>query len=140
MKTWIVLIVTVASFALADSSRASGVAITINGQTPGPTPFISQIALTVNPPTALKSVRFTVTPKPGSATRAVSARYSSTYLERRGYLDLGTGQFTVPVFGLYANYRNTVTLTYGFKGGHVQQDTVTVPTAVFDDPTVSCWT
>jgi len=135
MKLWNSLIIAVITLGLAGYSHAAGVTVTVNGENPGPSPFISLLDLTVNPASSLKSIRFTVFPKPASVTRPVSASYSSAYLQRRGYLNLRTGQVTVPVFGLYANYSNTVALACRFKGGRVPQDTVTIPTAVFDDLT-----
>jgi arylsulfate sulfotransferase len=40
----------------------------------------------------------------------------------------------LPVFGLYANYLNTVVLTYSFSDGSTQRQTVLVPTVAFSDP------
>ncbi|MEP6602678.1 MAG: aryl-sulfate sulfotransferase [Spartobacteria bacterium] len=111
---------------------ASGT-VTINSQNPGVTPFIAEIHATVSPANALKTVQFTVTPKPGSVTRPISATYTSSYLQSRGYLDLQTGLMTVPVFGLYANYSDTVTLNSIFTDGSSQQNTLTIPTADWND-------
>ncbi len=130
-----VVVTAVVSLTLANLSYAAKVMVAVNGQTPGPTPFIGLLDLTVSPARALKSIQFTVYPKPASVTRPVSASYSSAYLQRRDYLDLETGQITLPVFGLYANYSNTVALTCTFRGHPAHHDTVTVPTAIFDDPT-----
>jgi hypothetical protein len=134
MKLRIFVVITASMLALADYSRGAAVTVTVNGQNPGPSPFINLLDLTVSQARDLKSIQFTIQPKPASVTRPVSARYSSAYLQRRGYFNLGTGQITLPVFGLYADYTNTVALTYNFKGHSPQHDTVTVPTAVFDDP------
>ena len=40
----------------------------------------------------------------------------------------------LPVFGLYANYLNTVLLTYSFADGSEQQQMIFVPTLPFSDP------
>ncbi len=40
----------------------------------------------------------------------------------------------LPVFGLYANYLNTVYLTYSFSDGSTQRQFVSVPTLPFIDP------
>ena len=77
-------------------------------------PFMGQFNLKVNPITNLKSVQFTIQPKPGSVTRAISAIYSSEYLTRRGFLN-SSGNVKVPLFGLYDNFTNSVILTYVFK-------------------------
>src|SRR3977135_4054108 len=50
-------------------------------------PFIRHLKFKVNPVVNLKSVQFTVQPKPGSVTRPISATYSSGYLSQSGYLD-----------------------------------------------------
>src|SRR5205823_7657409 len=110
-------------------------AITIISQGPGPTPFISQIHVSVSPADALKNFQFTINPKPGSVTRPVSATYTSNYLQSRGYLNAGTGDAFIPVFGLYANYSNTVVLNFFFTDGSSQQNSLTVLT---EDWTDSC--
>ena len=113
-------------------SRGSGSAI-VGGQTQGPTPFIVQIDTTVNPIASLVSVQFSVAPKAGSVTKPISATYSSNYLRSRSYLDQNTGSVIVPVFGLYENYSNTVTLTFFFNDNTSQQNNVTVVTPEWSD-------
>jgi arylsulfate sulfotransferase len=115
------------------SSLVAAGTVTIHGQTAGPTPFISEINMTVTPANSLLNIRFTIAPKPGSVTRPVSAAYSSAYLQSRGYLDVTNGQITLPVFGLYANYSNTVTVTSALVDGSSQEDTVMVATGQFTD-------
>ena len=46
-------------------------------------PFIRHLKFSVNPIANLKSVQFTVQPKPGSVTRPISATYSSKYLSQQ---------------------------------------------------------
>lgn len=94
----------------------------MEGRTAGPTPFISLVRLTLSDPASLESIEFTVRPKPRSQTRAISAIYSSAYLQSRGYLDLSTGRVKVPVFGLYANSNNSVTLKSRFVDGSVRSN------------------
>src|SRR5262245_46796505 len=89
----------------------------VTDRTPGPTPFIELVHLQVRDPANLSFMRFTVTPKPGSQTRPLSARYSSAYLHRRGYFNTETGRLTVPVFGLYSNFNNSVALEGRFLDG-----------------------
>jgi len=127
----------------ANSFSVSSSSAMITGQSAGLTPFIAQINATLSPANSLKSVQFSVTPKPGSVTRPVSATYSSDYLQSRAYLNTSTGNVFVPVFGLYANFSNTVVLNFLFTGGSSQQNTVAVSTAdwtdscaVFKNPTV----
>ena len=64
----------------AGSNQADDTTITITGHTPGATPFISKLTLEVSDTRVLKSIEFTITPKPGSVTRPLSATYSNDYL------------------------------------------------------------
>jgi hypothetical protein len=119
----------------APGSVCTKATVAINGSTPGPMPFIAFLELTISPASALKNIRFTVEPKPGSVTRPVSASYSSAYLQGRGYLDPATGDLTLPVFGLYQSHDNQVTLSYDVKGCRTQVAGAVVPTAPWVDPT-----
>jgi len=119
---------------LADATQADETTISITGQNDGPTPFISQLSLLASQTSVLKSVQFTITPKEGSVTRPLSGTYSHDYLTERGYLNSATGEIFLPVYGLYADFTNTVTLSYHFNDGSSKEDTTTVTTAIFDDP------
>ena len=117
----------------AGSNQADDTTITINGHTPGVTPFISNVSLTASNTTVLKSIQFTIAPKPGSVTRPLSGTYANYYLMNRGFENPQTGEITLPVYGLYAGRANTVTLTYRFKDGSSKQAHTTITTATFDD-------
>jgi len=96
-------------------------------------PFIRHLKFKVSPVANLKSVQFTVQPKPGSVTRPISATYSSDYLSGRGYLD-SAGNLTVPVFGLYDNFTNSVTLSYVFRDNSSKQSLFSLASGAFGDP------
>jgi len=81
----------------------------------------------------IRSVAFTIIPKPGSVTRPLSATLAATYLIERGYLDPGTDQIFLPVYGLYAGYANAVTLTYQFLDGSSKQDCTIITTDAFTE-------
>ncbi len=119
---------------LIHPSGADAATVTVVGQSAGPTPFISQVNATVSPAQALQSVQFTITPKPGSVTRPISATFTSGYLQSRGSLNTQTGALFIPIFGLYANYTNTVWLTYVFTDHTVQQTSLVISTAAWTDP------
>ena len=55
------------------------------------------ITATMANPTHLKSYQFTVQPKEGSLTRAISTTYSSNALQTRGFLNLDSQVVTLPV-------------------------------------------
>jgi arylsulfate sulfotransferase len=95
-------------------------------------PFIRHLKFQVNPIANLKSVQFTVQPKPGSVTRPISATYSRSYLSQRGYLD-PAGNLVVPVFGLYDDFTNSVTLTYVFRDNSSKQSIFSLPSGAFRD-------
>src|SRR4030095_5520120 len=81
-----------------------------------------------------KSIQFTITPKAGSVTRPLSGTYSHDYLVSRGFLQPPSEEIFMPVYGLYAGFTNTVSLTYYFLDGSSKQDSTTIATATFDDP------
>jgi arylsulfate sulfotransferase len=119
---------------LAGASQANGTTITITGQTAGATPFISRLSLRVSNTAVLKSIQFTITPKPDSVTRPLSGTYSNDYLISRGFEQSQTGVIALPVYGLYDGYANTVTLTYRFLDGSSSRASTIIRTATFDDP------
>ena len=119
---------------LAGASQADDTTITITGHTAGATPFISKLTLEVSNTTVLKSIQFTIDPKPGSVTRPLSGTYSNDYLVSRGFEQPPPATtVTLPVYGLYAGYANTVRLTYRFLDGSSKQAVTSITTATFDD-------
>ena len=118
---------------LSSLNRANAAFVTVTGQTAGPTPFIKQIQLSANPPDSIQSINFQITPKPGSVTRPISATYPSEYLKRRGYYNSQTGAALLPIFGLYSNFNNTVTLSFTFTDNSTQQITVMAATPAYSN-------
>ena len=118
---------------LASATQADDTTITIDSQIAGVTPFISQLTLTASDTTVIKQIQFTVTPKAGSVTRPLSGTYSQQYMIDHGYLVPPSMQIFLPVYGLYADFTNAVTLTYFFNDGSSKQDSTTIATAAFDD-------
>ncbi|MBA3832922.1 MAG: aryl-sulfate sulfotransferase [Chthoniobacterales bacterium] len=119
---------------LLRASEADSTTITIESKTPGVTVFISQLTLQASDASVISSVKFTITPKPGSVTRALSGTYSKEYLLSHGYEEPASGSIFLPVYGLYGGYTNTVTLTYNFSDGSFKKATTTVTTAEFGNP------
>jgi arylsulfate sulfotransferase len=119
---------------LARATQADDTTITITGHTAGATPFISKLTLDVSNTTVLKSIQFTVSPKPGSVTRPLSATYANSYLVDRGFENPQTGDVVLPVYGLYDGYTNTVALTYRFMDGSSKGVNIRISTAAFNDP------
>ncbi len=119
---------------LAGSNQADDTTIRINGYTPGATPFISKLSLTASNTTALKSIQFTILPKPGSISRPLSGTYANSYLVDRGFENAQSGEIMLPVYGLYNGYNNIVTLTYRFMDGSSKRANFTITTVTFSDP------
>jgi len=119
---------------LAGASQADDTTIRITGHTAGATPFISKLSIEASNTTVLKSIQFTVTPKPGSVTRPLSGTYANYYLVDRGFENSQTGEIILPVYGLYDGYTNLVTLTYRFFDGSSKHVNITITTAAFGDP------
>ena len=113
------------------TSRAANRQVEIVSQEPGVTPFIEMITVNMDHPANLKSYQFTVHPKKGSLTRAISAQYSTAALQRRGFLNLDSQVVTLPVYGLYQDRLNKVTLTFRFANGGSQTDTLSIQTGPF---------
>jgi arylsulfate sulfotransferase len=125
-----VLIVTLQS---SRATQADDTSIVFVSKVGGVSPFIRHLNFMVSPIANLKSVQFTVQPKPGSVTRPISATYSSGYLSSRGYLD-SAGNLKVPVFGLYDGVTNSVTLSYVFHDSSSKQSLFSFVTGAFSDP------
>jgi arylsulfate sulfotransferase len=117
----------------SSATEADDTSIILVSKAAGPTPFIRFLNLKITPVSNLKSINFSINPKPGSVTRPISTTYSANYLTGRGYLD-GAGNVKVPVFGLYDGVRNDVTFTYLFRDQSTRQDTFSVNTPAFADP------
>src|SRR6266700_7297851 len=101
MKTYALIIVGAVFMVfshLAGASEADDTTITITGHTAGDTPFISKLTLAVSNTTVLKSIQFTIDPKPGSVTRPLSGTYSNDYLVSRGFLQPPSEEIFLPVY------------------------------------------
>lgn len=132
---WLNALAVVLSFgANACATEADDTEITIEAKNPGVTPFISQLTLSASNTSAIKSVQFTISPKGNSVTRPLSGTYANSYLLARGYLQPSLGAIYLPVYGLYANATNAVTLSYTFMDGSSKHEVTTVVTPAFDDP------
>src|SRR6476661_10539386 len=118
---------------LAGATQADDTTITIRGATAGATPFISKLTLEVSNTTVLKSIQFTIHPKPGSVTRPLSGTYANYYLVDRGFENPQTGEITLPVYGLYDGTTNPVTLTYRFVDGSSKQADTMIMAPPYDD-------
>jgi arylsulfate sulfotransferase len=120
LPKWLAVAAVLGAAWLPLSAQATENPVSIVSFGPGKTPFINLVQTKMQDTSLLDHVQFTVAPKPGSVTRPVSAIYSADYLTRRGHLNASTGGITVPVFGLYAGYQNSVKIAFTFVNGVTQ--------------------
>jgi len=73
--------------------------------------FVGQVVLRGVPSSLLQYITFTIVPKPGSTAKAISVTYSKAYLVAQRKLGSRVKEATIPIFGLYADYNNTVRIT-----------------------------
>jgi arylsulfate sulfotransferase len=137
MKKWIIVIGATLSLICGGDSLAVRPSVSIDSIVPGSTPFISFVKFTVTNPAAFVSVRFDVRPKPGSQTRPLAATYTASYLQKAGYLKTRSGVLTLPVFGLYQNYTNSVRVRLRFSDSTSQTTSVSITTPAFDGGTIT---
>jgi arylsulfate sulfotransferase len=118
-----------------DATIADRGVVASTGTTPGPTPFIASIGLDGAQLDLATRIGFTIAPAPGSASKPVSVSYSRRYLEQRGYARAGASAVTIPVFGLYANRANAVSLEVFYPDGSSKTLALTVTSPAWDDTT-----
>jgi hypothetical protein len=81
----------------------------------------------------VRSVSYTIEPKPGTVSRPVSITYSKAYLLGRQLLDVANRHLDLPVVGLYAGYQNKVSLQLTFADGSRRSDSADIDTAVYQE-------
>lgn len=115
------------------SPMATASNITVRGSEAGDSPFIAFVTLQGSHLENLQSVSFRIEPRPGTASRPVSARYAVDYLRQRGYL-AGEDRIRVPVFGLYAAHDNRLALQFSFSDRSERTITTAIATRPHADP------
>lgn len=126
-----------------DETHAEAAHVSAVEQTPGPTPFIVNLALRLEDFAHLDSVSYTVAAKPGTFSKPVAVTYTRARLERTGAWNAAGKRLSFAVFGLYADYQNSVTVTAHFRDAstHVERLTIaapayTGPAAIYSTPQV----
>lgn len=114
---------------------AEAISFSILEQSNGITPFIKKLKLSINNYSSIASISYAIAQKEGTYSKPVSVRYSKAYLDRRAYYDDAQKQIVLPVFGLYAGYKNILALTIKFRDGSTRVDRVEMVTPAYDDPT-----
>jgi hypothetical protein len=125
------------------ATLASLSGINATGSVPGVTPFIAFLELRGADMEKLAMVRYEIAPKPKTASKPVSVQYKTAALVNRGYLTTSIDVATIPIFGLYPGYSNTVTLFLVYTDQSVKTLTRTINTdpyvdtsGVYDSPNI----
>ena len=110
------LVALIASLVLAFSALAApataeaAAGLTVRSATVS-SEFVGQVVLRGVPSSLLQYITFTIVPKVGSTAKAISVTYSKAYLVAQRKLGSRVKEATIPIFGLYAGYNNTVRIT-----------------------------
>jgi arylsulfate sulfotransferase len=110
------LVALIASLALAFSALAApatveaAAGLTVRSATVS-SEFVGQVVLRGVPSSLLQYITFTIVPKVGSTAKAISVTYSKAYLVAQRKLGSRVKEATIPIFGLYPGYNNTVRIT-----------------------------
>jgi hypothetical protein len=96
-------------------ARSASALIVVDSASEGDTPYIGEITLSDVPRNAT-TFSFRVEPKPGTFSDPVNAVFTRQYLTSNDYFS-DASTVTVPVFGLYEDYANTVTVTVKTSSG-----------------------
>lgn len=126
-----------------DDTHAEAAHVSVLEQAPGPTPFIVNLALRLEDFANLDRVSFSIAARPGTFSKPVAVTYTRARLERTGAWHAADKRLALAVFGLYANYQNSVMLTAHFRDAstHVERLTIATPAltgaaAVYGTPEV----
>ena len=100
-----------------------------------PSPFIAFVEMQGRLLDRVTGARFTVLPRPGTVSRPVQVRSSTAALAARGHALVAPGTYRVPVFGLYADHGNTVSVELTFDDGSSRATALTVASGPYVDAT-----
>lgn len=111
LRTWAALFIVVCLASLAAPSAAAPAASpTVTSATVGSLPFFASVTVSNVTPSQIVSVAFSVKPKPNTVSSSIAATYSNSYLMAEDLFNSLAGTVTIPIFGLYENFVNTVTI------------------------------
>jgi arylsulfate sulfotransferase len=78
-------------------------------------------------------VSYRIAQAKGAHAKAVQVSYTADWLVAHGRIDVD-GTLTLPVFGLYANRKNDVEVTFTFVDGSTQKLPIRISTTPYTDP------
>lgn len=121
-----------------ESTAARASSPVVVSTTLGSLPFFATISIGNVDPSQVTSVGFTLQPRRNSTAAAISATYGRTYLSDQGLLNPVARTVAVPIFGLYDNYTNSVTLRVS-TSSRSSSVTTKVRTAAWTDTWASAY-
>lgn len=89
--------------------------------------FISSLEIQNINPSLIKTIRFSIESQPGSVAKNISAIYPISEL-------LKDNKILIPIFGLYSDYLNSVSLDITFIDNSVSTSIININTDEFIDP------
>jgi arylsulfate sulfotransferase len=113
---------------------AEAAQVGVVGQVQGSTPFIGEVTLVLQHFAELTSISYSIAPKAGTFSKPVSATFDKAWLGRPGRYDSERKLFSLPVFGLYADHANAVTLKATFSDGSSHTERLDIATARYAGP------
>lgn len=98
-----------------------------------PSVFISAIDISGLSEADINSISFMIKPKNGSFAKPVSTTYKKEYITRNNLYDSVSNKIQIPVFGLYNNHENTLTVNISFIDSSIYSFQKTITTQRYTD-------
>lgn len=95
--------------------------------------FISGLELLNIDTSQIKSFTFTISAKPGTYSEPIRASYTLDYLKTKNLVNTGDNTVTIPIFGLYSGFTNTINITYQFIDNSTYSFITNITTDTFND-------
>ncbi|MFM5323929.1 aryl-sulfate sulfotransferase [Aeromonas veronii] len=95
--------------------------------------FISALDLTGLDTSKIKNISFNIKTKEGNHAKSVSATYDWNYLSNNSLYDTKSNRIQIPIFGLYSNYLNELTINIQFTDNSNYSFKKTIATAAYVD-------
>lgn len=121
------------------ASRSRFTTPSVSTITPGANAFIVWVTLENVNSELLRSLTYSIAPKPGSISPPIQVSYSTAYMTERGFFDQGASTLQFPIFGLYASptcTTNNITITVNSLGT-LHQIPLSIPTTPWVPTTYS---
>ncbi|MBF4801339.1 aryl-sulfate sulfotransferase [Aeromonas hydrophila] len=81
----------------------------------------------------IKNISFNIKTKEGNHAKSVSATYDWHYLSNNSLYDTTSNRIQIPIFGLYSNYLNELTINIQFTDNSTYSFKKTIATAAYVD-------